>query len=103
MPLSNPKVKQEGAMQENGKLKRLVKTFLAIIGIIIGVLDLFSVVAGEADHPKGTALLGIALIMPGAWWFYCNAQNKDQRHWYAVWIIFVALFAISGFIDYPLN
>lgn len=57
------------------------KPVLAWVGVVLGVLFLAAAVGTLGDGVRGSAgiiLLGLAMVIPGAWWIYC--ERKDRAH-----------------------
>lgn len=67
---------------------------------LFGLLDIASLALGTTDTPASTALLGIACIIPGAWWFYCTAKDKQHRNWLTVWAIVIVLLIVVIIIEW---
>lgn len=57
------------------------KPVLAWVGVVLGVLFLAAAVGTLGDGVRGSAgiiLWGLAMVIPGAWWIYC--ERKDRAH-----------------------
>ncbi|MER0071500.1 hypothetical protein ABRP93_10405 [Corynebacterium sp. KPL2850] len=87
-------------MESKHKWKDIVKGIAAGVFILFGLLDIASLALGTTDTPASTALLGIACIIPGAWWFYCTAKDKQRRNWLAVWAIVIVLLIVVIIIEW---
>ncbi|WP_284784868.1 hypothetical protein [Corynebacterium rhinophilum] len=87
-------------MKEKSPWKETVKAVAAVVFILFGLLDIASLALGTTDTPASTALLGIACIIPGAWWFYCTAKDKQHRNWLTVWAIVIVLLIVVIIIEW---
>ena len=87
-------------MESKHKWKNIVKGIAAGVFILFGLLDIASLALGTTDTPVSTALLGIACIIPGAWWFYCTAKDKLHRNWLTVWAIVIVLLIVVIIIEW---
>ena len=87
-------------MESKHKWKNIVKGIASGVFILFGLLDIASLALGTTDTPASTALLGIACIIPGAWWFYCTAKNKQHRNWLTVWAIVIVLLIVVIIIEW---
>lgn len=60
------------------------KSVLAWISIIFGGIMILDSFSGEsATEIIGSIVLGLALLLPGAWWMFCNSRDRKAASTYA--------------------
>lgn len=66
-------------------IRRISPTAWANVSLIFGVTVLVTAVMGTASlrDAIGMVLMGAAVIIPGAWWHYCENQDKEARRRHA--------------------
>lgn len=78
---------------------KIVARLIALILIFFGLYGLLFEMT--TDPSFGGALLALAFIVPGCWWFYCESRDKQnptmkvRRHWGKMFMFSLAL-ALSG-------
>lgn len=62
-------------------IRRISPKAWATISLVVGVTVLVTAVMGTQSlrDAIGMVLIGAAVIIPGAWWHYCENQDKETR------------------------
>ena len=56
---------------------------LAWVGLVFGAIALLgSVVGGETENRLSGSLASIAILIPSAWWFFCEKRDHERRDTY---------------------
>lgn len=66
-------------------IRRISPKTWATISLVVGVTVLVTAVMGTQSlrDAIGMLLMGAAVTIPGAWWYYCEAQDKEARRRHA--------------------
>lgn len=64
------------------KTEKKAPKALAWIGLVLGALLLFSGLVADEGR-IGSFLLGLALLLPAGWWFYCQDQDRKRAEHHA--------------------